>query len=103
MNLKEILKSDDIVKSINDNTKYLLQIIPELEEYFYEHNHPHHIDGPIWRHVLLALSLSEKDFDMPMKKIIKVDFSFFNKKNKMIDKNKVQKISSNKEINSNNI
>jgi len=35
---------------------------------------------------------------MPMKKIIKVDFSFFNKKNKMIDKNKVQKISSNKEI-----
>ena len=35
---------------------------------------------------------------MPMEKIIKVDFSFFGKKNKMIDKNKVQKISSNKEI-----
>lgn len=64
MNLEEILMSDDIVKSINDNTKYLLQIIPELEEYFYEHNHPHHIDGPIWRHVLLTLSLSEKDFDV---------------------------------------
>jgi hypothetical protein len=35
---------------------------------------------------------------MPMENIIKVDFSFFNKKNKMTDKNKVQKISSNKEI-----
>lgn len=64
MDLNEILMSDDIVKSINDNKKYLFQIIPELDEYNFNHNHPHHIDGPIWKHVLLALSLSEKDFDI---------------------------------------
>lgn len=62
--LNKILTADDIVKSINDNKRYLFQIIPELEEYFHQHNHPQHIDGPIWKHVLLALSLSEKDYDI---------------------------------------
>ena len=64
MSLQEILLSDDIVKSINDNEDELLFIIPEIKHMIgFEHNHPHHhLD--VWEHTLLALSLSEKDFDI---------------------------------------
>ena len=31
MDLKDILLSNDVVKSINDNMYYLLNIIPEIE------------------------------------------------------------------------
>ena len=64
MSLKEILLSDDIVKSINDNMDDLLLIIPEIKNMIgFEHNHPHHhLD--VWNHTLLALSLSKKDFDI---------------------------------------
>ena len=64
MKLEEILLSDDVVKSINKNMDYLLQIIPEIKYCIgFEHNHPHHhLD--VWNHILLALSLSEKDFDI---------------------------------------
>ena len=64
MDLQSILLSDDVVKSINENMDYLLQIIPEIEKMIgFEHNHPHHhLD--VWNHTLLALSLSEKDFDI---------------------------------------
>ena len=64
MNLKEILLSEDVVKSINENIDYLEEIIPEIKfMYGFEQHHPHHhLD--VWDHTLLALSLSEKDFDV---------------------------------------
>ena len=63
MDLKEILLSDDVVKSINDNLDYLIKIIPEIRFMFnFDQKNPqHHLD--VWNHTLLALSLSEKDFD----------------------------------------
>lgn len=64
MNLQAILLSNDVVKSINNNLDYLLQIIPEIKSMIgFEHKHPHHhLD--VWNHTLLALSLSECDFDI---------------------------------------
>ena len=64
MNLQSILLSDDIVKSINDNINDLLFVIPEIKYMIgFKHNHPHHhLD--VWNHTILALSLSEKDFDI---------------------------------------
>ena len=60
----EILTSEDIIKSINDNVDYLLKLIPELRFMIgFEHKHPHHhLD--VWNHTLYALSLSENDFDV---------------------------------------
>ena len=64
MNLQPILLSGDIVKSINDNMNDLLFIIPEIKYMIgFEHNHPHHYLD-VWNHTLLALSLSEKGFDI---------------------------------------
>ena len=62
--LENILLSRDIVNSIEDNKEILLTIIPELNDMIgFEHNHPHHhLD--VWEHTLLALSLSENDFDL---------------------------------------
>ena len=62
--LYNILMNDDIVFSINDNLDILLIIIPELRfEIGFEHKHPHHhLD--VWDHTLLALSMSEKNFDI---------------------------------------
>ena len=64
MSLQEILLSDDVVQSINKNMDYLLQIIPEIKSSIgFSQNHPHHhLD--VWNHTLLALSLSENDFDI---------------------------------------
>ena len=64
MSLEEVLLSDNIVESINKNMDYLLTIIPEIKNMIgFKHNHPHHhLD--VWNHTLLALSLSEKDFDI---------------------------------------
>ena len=60
----EILLSDDVVESINNNIDYLLDLIPELKKSIgFDHKHPHHhLD--VWNHTLLALSLSEKDLDV---------------------------------------
>lgn len=62
--LKEILMSDDIVFSINNNLEKLLNLIPELKDMIgFEHNHPHHhLD--VWNHTLLSLELSPKEFDI---------------------------------------
>ncbi len=59
-----ILMSDDVLKSINDNLDYLFSVIPELKFMVgFEHKHPHHhLD--VWNHTLYALSLSLKDFDV---------------------------------------
>lgn len=64
MNLEEILLSEDIVSSINNNLDYLLNVIPEIKYMIgFEHKHPHHhLD--VWNHTLLALSLSERDIDI---------------------------------------
>ena len=64
MDLEKILLSDDVVKTINDNLDYLVEIIPEIKYMFnFEQHHPHHhLD--VWNHTLLALSMSKKDFDV---------------------------------------
>ena len=61
-----ILMSDNIVQSINNNLDYLFNIIPELKYMVgFEHKHPHHhLD--VWNHTLCALSLSVKDFEVRM-------------------------------------
>lgn len=62
--IQNILLSDDVVLSINNNIDILLEIIPELNDMIgFAHNHPHHhLD--VWNHTLLALSLSESNFDI---------------------------------------
>ena len=62
--LYDILMSDNVTVSINDNLEMLLQIIPELKSMInFQHNHPHHhLD--VWNHTLLALSISPKEFDI---------------------------------------
>ena len=64
MDLESILLADDIVKSIKENIDYLVEIIPEIKSMFnFPHNNPnHHLD--VWNHTLLALSISDKDFDI---------------------------------------
>lgn len=61
--LYEILMVDDVVDSINSNIDVLLEMIPEIKDMIgFQHNHPHHhLD--VWKHTLLALSLSKLDFD----------------------------------------
>ena len=60
--LISILLSDNIVDSINNNLDKLIVIIPEIKDMIgFKHNHPHHhLD--VWKHTLLALSMSENDF-----------------------------------------
>lgn len=64
MRLEDILMSDDVCKSINDNMEYLLELIPEIKPCIgFLHNHPHHhLD--VWNHTLLALSMSPNDFEI---------------------------------------
>lgn len=64
MNLKLILTSENVVDCINNNLEYLLTIIPELKFILgFLHKHPHHhLD--VWEHTLLALKLSENDFEI---------------------------------------
>ena len=60
--LEEILLSDNVVESINNNLEEIITIIPEIRFMFnFDHkNKHHHLD--VWNHTLLALSLSKKDY-----------------------------------------
>lgn len=62
--LKNILLQDDVVESINNNIDLLFSMIPELSYMVgFDQKHPHHhLD--VWEHTLLALSISENDFDI---------------------------------------
>ena len=64
MKLEEILVSDNIIDSINDNLDTLFELIPELKSMVgFLHKHPHHhLD--VWEHTLYALSLSDNDFEI---------------------------------------
>lgn len=64
MTLYEILTKDDVVDSIKNNLEYILTIIPEIKNMInFDHKHPHHhLD--VFNHTLLALSLSENDFEI---------------------------------------
>lgn len=64
MYLYSILMSDDVVENINNNIDYILDLIPEIKYMIgFDQKHPHHhLD--VWNHTLLALSLSEKDFEV---------------------------------------
>ena len=63
-NLYDILTSNNIVDEINKNLDYLIEIISELENMIgFEHKHSHHhLD--VWNHTLLALSLSDNNFEI---------------------------------------
>ena len=56
--------ADDIEKSVVENLEVLTNLIPEIKNMIgFEHKHPqHHLD--VWQHTLLALSLSERNFDV---------------------------------------
>lgn len=62
--LYEILMGESPTQSISNHLEKLLEMIPELKyEIGFQHQHPHHhLD--VWNHTLLALSLSEEDFDI---------------------------------------
>ena len=62
--LFNILTSDNIVANINSNIDILTHLIPEIRYMidFSHNNHHHHLD--VWNHTLLALSLSENNFEM---------------------------------------
>ena len=65
--IEEILNSEDIVESINENINTLLEIIPEINYMMgFEHRHPHHhLD--VWQHTLLVLNnLNTKDLEIKM-------------------------------------
>ena len=60
--LYDILMTQDVVTSINDNMGIVCKLIPEIKDMMgFSHNHPHHhLD--VWNHTLLALSYSSNDF-----------------------------------------
>lgn len=62
--LYEILMTDNVVDSINNNMNFLFKIIPEIKHaiYFDQKNPQHHLD--VWNHTLLALSKSKQNFDV---------------------------------------
>jgi len=62
--LREILKGENVVESIQSHLFELLTIISEIEYIMgFPHCHPHHhLD--VWKHTLLALSMSEDDFEV---------------------------------------
>ncbi|MBQ7140546.1 MAG: HD domain-containing protein [Bacilli bacterium] len=62
--LYNILMSDDVVNSINNNLDFILNLIPEIKDTIgFEHKHSyHHLD--VWNHTLLALSFSPKNFEI---------------------------------------
>lgn len=61
---EEILTADDVEGEIQDNKEELLELIPELKDMigFDQKNPQHHLD--VWNHTLLALTLSEPDFEI---------------------------------------
>ena len=64
MDLYSILMNDNVVDEINNNIKYLSNVVPEITAMFnFPHKHPHHHLN-VWHHTLYALSLSEKDFEV---------------------------------------
>ena len=63
--IEEILNSEDIVESINENINTLLEIIPEINYMIgFEHRHPHHhLD--VWEHTLAVLNnLNTNDLEI---------------------------------------
>lgn len=64
MELYDILMTENVIDSIKENQNYLFKIIPELELMIgFDQKHPHHhLD--VWNHTLLAISLSECDFEI---------------------------------------
>ena len=65
--INKILNTDNSVMSINENIKYLLDVIPELNYMIgFEHKHPHH-NLDVWQHTLEALNnLNTNDLEIKM-------------------------------------
>lgn len=65
--LEEILTSNNIPESINENMESILTLIPEIKDMIgFEHKHPHHhLD--VWEHTLEVLkNLNSKDIELNM-------------------------------------
>ena len=62
--LYDILMSENVVFSINENLGTLLMMIPELKRTigFDQKNPHHHLD--VWEHTVCALAMSIQDFDV---------------------------------------
>ena len=63
----EVLTSENVSESIENNMSYLLSSIPEIENMIgFEHKHPHHhLD--VWGHTVEVLNnLDSKDLDVKM-------------------------------------
>ena len=64
MSLYDILMSDNVVDTINNNMDTLLTLVPEIKNIInFDHKHPYHIYD-VWNHTLVALSFSKKDFEI---------------------------------------
>lgn len=63
--LEDILKGDDLAKSISENMEYLLTLIPEIKDMIeFEHKHLHHHLN-VWKHTLEVLkNLNTKDLEL---------------------------------------
>ena len=62
--LEDILLSDNVVESINNNLDYLTLLIPEIKYMIgFEHKNKYH-NLDVWEHTLKAISISNKDIDI---------------------------------------
>lgn len=62
--LEDILLSDNVVESINNNLDYLTLLIPEIKYMIgFEHKNKYH-NLDVWEHTLKAISISNKDIDV---------------------------------------
>lgn len=62
--LEDILLSDNVVESINNNLDYLTLLIPEIKDMIgFEHKKKYH-NLDVWEHTLKAISISNKDIDV---------------------------------------
>ena len=62
--LEDILLSDNVVESINNNLDYLTLLIPEIKYMIgFEHKNKYH-NLDVWGHTLKAISISNKDIDI---------------------------------------
>lgn len=69
--IEEVLKGENVAKSINDNMDYLIYLIPEIKYIVgFEHKHPHHhLD--VWQHTLEVLkNLNSRDLELNMAAIL---------------------------------
>ena len=62
--LYSILMSENIIERIENETDFLISIIPKIKDMIgFEHNHTHH-NLDVWKHTLKALSFAKNIFEV---------------------------------------